>query len=345
MSWICKRCETENPDIMDICEVCDTQAPRIINFTYDKLLEDSPVNICWEKEYCDKVIISYGGKQVDVTKESSYEILNPEEKDVVFLVSNEDTTTRTICFHLEFLEKPIVEFTSDKYKIRRGKDDPVVLSWNIKNYISARFIENGNGTDISNIGERVVIPKISTTYEIEVIALDEKTTFCKKIVVELFDECKIDFSADKYYIFPSIPVVLSWNVTDAKKVWLDSEEVETVGSRVIEPKKAVTCILSAEDEFGIKEEKVDIQMLPIPQVESIMAPMPNFVSNMAMTIQHPRYNVDVKFPQIDIGWINVEVPQVPSLKDLGINVVLSPPMPKANLVNSIKKVFNHIIRK
>ena len=76
MSWICKRCETENPDIMDICEVCDTQAPRIINFTYDKLLEDSPVNICWEKEYCDKVIISYGGKQVDVTKESSYEILN-----------------------------------------------------------------------------------------------------------------------------------------------------------------------------------------------------------------------------------------------------------------------------
>ena len=24
MSWICKRCETENPDTTDICEVCDS---------------------------------------------------------------------------------------------------------------------------------------------------------------------------------------------------------------------------------------------------------------------------------------------------------------------------------
>lgn len=167
----------------------------------------------------------------------------------------------------------------------------------------------------------------------------------KEISIKVFDECKIDFSADKYYVFPTIPVVLSWNVTNAKKVWLDSEEVEAIGTKVVEPKKEMTCVLSAEDEFGIKEKRIDIQMLPIPQVTSLLASTPNFVSNMAVTIQQPRFNVDVKFPQIDIGWIKVEVPRVPSLTDLGLNVELSPPLPKFSLMSSIKRVFNHLIQK
>lgn len=28
MSWICRNCETENPDTMDVCEVCDTFAEK-----------------------------------------------------------------------------------------------------------------------------------------------------------------------------------------------------------------------------------------------------------------------------------------------------------------------------
>lgn len=29
MSWICKNCEAENPDTLDICEVCDSPAPCV----------------------------------------------------------------------------------------------------------------------------------------------------------------------------------------------------------------------------------------------------------------------------------------------------------------------------
>lgn len=167
----------------------------------------------------------------------------------------------------------------------------------------------------------------------------------KKVSIEVFDECEIEFSADKYYVFPSIPVMLSWNVTNAKKVWLDNEEVNEVGKTVIEPKKAITFILSAEDEFGVKEKRLDIEMLPIPQVKSLLVPVPDITNNLSVTIQQPRYNVDVKFPMIDIDWIKAEVPKVPSLTELGLNVELSPPLPKFNLMSSIKNVFNHIIRK
>ena len=77
----------------------------------------------------------------------------------------------------------------------------------------------------------------------------------------------------------------------------------------------------------------------------LLASPPNFTIKQNLTIKQPKYNVDVRFPTINIDWIKVEVPKVKSLTELGLNVELSPPLPKVNLLSSIKKVFNHIIRK
>lgn len=345
MSWICKRCETENPDKMDVCEVCEAPAPRIINFTYDKILSENPITIRWIAESCDNIYIVYGGEQIDVTGKESFDIENPKETDVAFLLSNTDTTTRTQCFTMEFLDEPIIEFTVDRIKLRKNKDTTVVISWNLQNVLSSILKYRDKSIYIEENGEMEIEQSENTNYLLEVVALDEKTIFSKILTVEVFDECNIDFSADKYYVFPTIPVILSWNVANAKKVWLDSKEVGAVGSKVVEPSKAMTYTISAEDEFGIKEKTIEIGMLPIPQVKSLMAPIPNFVSNLSVTIQEPRLNVDLKFPTINIDWIKAEVPKVPSLKDLGLNVELSPPLPKLNLMSSIKTMFNHIIRK
>jgi hypothetical protein len=99
----------------------------------------------------------------------------------------------------------------------------------------------------------------------------------KKISIKVFDECTIEFKADKYYVFPTIPVLLSWNVANANKIWLDSEEVEAKGTKVVESEKAATYILSAEDEFGTKNKRIDIQLLPIPQVKALLVPIPNII--------------------------------------------------------------------
>ena len=200
--------------------------------------------------------------------------------------------------------------------------------------------------DVDTKGHKSITLSEDATFELEVKFNDGKS-FKKEIVIRVFDECEIDFTADKYYIFPTIPVTLSWNVKNAKKVWLDKEEVEAKGTKVIEPEKAVSVVLSAEDEFGVKEKRIDIGMLPIPQVKSLLVPTPDFVQNMSITIKQPRFNVDVKFPTIDIDWIKVEVPKVKSLTELGLNVELSPPLPSSGfcLRRAIKRVYNQLIRK
>ena len=249
---------------------------------------------------------------------------------------------------LEPFEKYLIEykiaFTTSSVKSIRDKQD-VIINWNVPFKANVELIQNGTNVSIGNklIGSYTTKLTKETKFEL-VVTMPDGKEIVKELFIGVFNECSIDFCADKYYTFPTIPVVLSWNVTDAKKVWLDSEMVNAVGSKVIEPKRATTYFLSAEDEFGIKKKRIDIQMFPIPQIKTIMAPLPNFVSNLTVTIQQPRYNVDVKFPQIDIDWINAKAPEVPSFSDLGLNVELSPPLPKVSLLSSIKRVFNQLMR-
>ena len=242
-----------------------------------------------------------------------------------------------------FLLEKLVQFSSSVTKAIRDKQT-VVVNWLVpfEAYVTLSEKESGKKWDVDTKGHKSMTLAEDATFELEVKKNDGKT-FKKEIAIRVFDECEINFSADKYYVFPTIPVVLSWNVKNAKKVWLDKEEVEAKGTKVIEPEKVVSVVLSAEDEFGVKEKRIDIGMLPIPQVKSLLVPTPDIVQNMSITIKQPRYNVDVKFPTIDIDWIKAEVPKVKSLTELGLNVELSPPLPKVNLMSSIKRVFNHII--
>jgi hypothetical protein len=126
---------------------------------------------------------------------------------------------------------------------------------------------------------------------------------------------------------------------------MHSEEVEPSGNKVVELASDTIYILKAKDEFGEKEKRITVKTIPIKQTKVLLASPPNFTIKQNLTIMQPKYNVDVRFPTINIDWIKMEVPKVPSFTELGLNVELSPPLPKVSLLNSIKKVFNHIIRK
>jgi hypothetical protein len=193
---------------------------------------------------------------------------------------------------------------------------------------------------------RILSPTESEVLKFEALAIDNSTTFSKEVKIGVYDESIVQFEADKYYSYPQLPVVLSWKVEHAQSIELDGYgEQLAEGMLIVEPIRTTTYKLLVKDEFGEKTYEKSVQMLPLPFIKSIMAPMPNFVSNLSVTIKQPRFNVDVKFPTIDIEWIKAEVPRVKSLTELGLNVELSPPLPKVNLLGSIKRVYNHLIRK
>ncbi len=244
-----------------------------------------------------------------------------------------------------FLLEKLVQFSSSVTKAIRDKQT-VVVNWLVpfEAYVTLSEKESGKKWDVDTKGHKSMTLAEDATFELEVKINDGKT-FKKGIAIRVFDECEINFSADKYYVFPTIPVVLSWKVDKGRNVKLDGESIEEEGTKIVEPEKATSYTITAEDEFGTKEKRIDIQMLPIPQVKTILVPTPKIENNLSVTVQQPRYNVDIRIPEINIDWIKTEIPKVKSLAELGLSVELSPPLPKFNLMSSIKRVFNHIIKK
>lgn len=238
-----------------------------------------------------------------------------------------------------------VSFTTSTPKAVRNTQS-IELAWDVP-FDAEIILRKGRDKEVQKCekhGTFTTTLSESATFELS-IKTSHDQVIKKEVSIDVFDECEIEFSADKYYVFPTIPVKLSWKVKNAKKVWLDDEEIAYSGTRIIEPKNAMACVLSAEDEFGKKEMRIEIGMLPIPQVKALLVPTPNIVNKMSVTIKQPRYHVNVSFPKITIGMVNTEIPKVPSLKDIGLNVELSPPLPEFSLKRSIQNIFNHIVKK
>ena len=237
-----------------------------------------------------------------------------------------------------------VSFTASTTKAVRNTQT-IELAWDVP-FDAEIILRKGRDKDVQKCekhGTFTTMLSERATFELSIKTSNDQIK--KEVSIDVFDECEIEFTADKYYVFPTVPVKLSWKVKNAKKVWLEDEEIASSGTRIIEPQKAIVCVLSAEDEFGKKEQRIEIGMLPIPQVKSLLVPTPNIVNNMSITIKQPRYKTSVSFPKISIGMMTAEIPKVPSLKDIGLNVELSPPLPRFSLKQSIQNIFNHITKK
>lgn len=310
----------------------------------NSVFKGEKVHLTWSTKDAEKVTLD--GEDIP-GQISSQDILceNTGLRDFVLVASNPCGETRRV-ISVSVIDKPSFDISCSKPKLRRGKNETCELKWNIRFAHSVTLTTPEGKNNVESSGMRVLSPTESEVLKFEALAIDNSTTFSEEIKIGVYDESVVQFEADKDYSYPQLPVVLSWKVEHAQSIELDGYgEQPAEGMFIVEPNRTTTYKLLVKDELGEKTYEKSVQMLPLPFAKSIMAPIPNFVSNLSVSIQQPRFNVDVRFPTVNIDWIKTEIPRVPSLTDLGLNVELSPSLPKFKLMSSIKRVFNHIIKK
>ena len=240
-----------------------------------------------------------------------------------------------------------VTFSSSASKAIRDKQT-VTITWDAPagTIISLQYGRKDKALqEQANRGRYETVLHEDTTFELSARSTDG-IEVKKVLTVKVFDESRISFSADKLYVYPRIPIRLTWNVKNAKHVWLGDEEVSHQGEKVVEQDKATTYILKVEDEFGIKEERICVNMLPVPQVKSLLVPTPYINNNLSVRIVQPQYNVSVEIPEITVMGIDLKVPKVPSLKDSGLMVDLSlPELKRPSLLKEFKSLFRYYYNK
>jgi len=329
----------------DFEEVLYVEPPKIMSFHLanggDTLFKGDIAHLSWNVIDAEKVTLD-GEDIPDQIFSHDTDCENTGLKTFELVATNSCGETRKQ-FNISIIDKPQFDIQCSNPKLRKGKGETCEIKWEVRFAHEVYLLHKDNKEKVASADTLRVSPDETLEYVFEALAIDNKTTFTERITVGVFEEAVVEFNANKTFSYPQLPVVLSWDVKNALKVELDDlGEMPLNGTKIVEPTRNTVYRLYVTDEFGITPYNVDIRLFPLPQIKSLMLPTPNIVSNISVKIKQPRYNVEVQFPKINIGFISTETPIVPSLTDLGINVELSPPLPKFSLKRVVSRMNNYI---
>lgn len=296
--------------------------PLINEFSSDNghiILKGEKVSLHWKIENLTNLFINE--KEISVN-DTSFEENSLEKGIKVYtlkVINGLKTITESIS--IETVERPNISFSLSNKKIKRGKEQSE-LNWIVSNASSVEIKSNNGSVNEKNLKGRLLLnPSNTTEYYIYVTALDKKTIYSQKLTLYVFDESKSNFKADKYFVFPNIPVILSWWTKDAKKVELSGfGKVDFQGIKIIEVSKDTIFELKVTDNFEVKTLKVEIRMLPIPLVKSLTVPMPDINTKINVQVYEPKFNIHITPPEIKHLGIGIKAPFSLSLDKMDLKV-------------------------
>ena len=195
--------------------------------------------------------------------------------------------------NIEVVNRATIEFSSNKNRLKQGREGEVVLSWNIQHAKKAVLRYGNYEEPVALKGKRTVDCQMSTVFEIDAVNLDGRTHTRRTIEIQVCKECNIVFKADKTFTLPSVPVKLSWKVTGGNDILLNGESVGLEGYKEVFPTKDTEYVLSAQDPFGQTSKNITVRMLPIPVMKSILVPTPKIEKEITIEDNIPRINVEV----------------------------------------------------
>jgi len=268
--------------------------PEIKAFGFDEgttLIAGVHSTLRWDVENASEIYIN--GQYISPACRT-YEVSNDIVGSRTFsLLIVNGIKQKSASVNIKVVNGAAIEFSSNKNRLKQGKEGEVVLSWSIQHAKKAVLRYGNYEESVTLKGKKAVACQASTIFEIEAVNLDGRTYARKTIEVQVCKECNIEFKADKTFTLPSVPVKLSWKVTGGNDIRLNGELVGLEDYKEVFPTKNTEYVLSAQDPFGQTSKNITVRMLPIPVMKSILVPAPKIEKEITIEDNIPRINVEV----------------------------------------------------
>ena len=248
---------------------------------------------------------------------------------------------------IKVVEAPKITFNANKKKLKKTEQgiEQLYLNWRVKNASSVSVVSNGQVLSTEKQHDKFETnPNADIIYELVAIGLDNQTEFKSKLEIAVREPAKVEFTADKLFTLPNVPVIISWNLTNAKNVKLNGTKVPVKGKSNFTTEQDEIYRLSFEDEFGKHSKEIEIKILPLPVIETIMVETPKTYT--AVDIQVPSLAISnvPNIPNIQLDFVNLGMVEIPDLKDSGVFVEL-PKTPQIKLMTRMSKFVKRIFSK
>lgn len=294
--------------------------PQILDFRseYNEFIVGNTYTLFWNVEnvtsiYLNDKKLDLNAKETVVTPSQIGEIKYELKVDNGFY-----SVAQTLC--LNVCEGVVIDLKVEQNKLRAGKHENTLLSWNVRNARYAYLQIESDFKQVPMQDTRLIMPTKTTVYTIKAIALDGIMEVFKSLMVEVCPESEVVFKSDKKFTFKDVPVTLLWETKNAKEVKLDGILVSNTGSKVVKTDCEKTFVLGVTDEFGTKEASLEVKMLPLPLIKTVMFPMPKLEENINIQQRIPapivRLNTNIQKPNVKLRGLDFGIMKLVGLKPL-----------------------------
>lgn len=272
---------------------------------------DQKVKIRWEaKNYSRATIngipVGYNYVELDDrTGKYKLEVINGVVyKDGTTSITKEASKTITV----KQYPLPIIKVDADKLLIKKGKENDVRVCWDINNIVTADLYigEKCIGLGRKRRGESLEQLSESTPIYIKVIGLDGKRVFESetKYIEAKYEAIINSFTSDKRYSITNVPFLISWDIQHANKVYIKTNKgllkenlpLTGVGEYFLDDRTLIA--ICAEDDFGIKQETIELDVMPKPHIKYVTIPIPDIERNTNLHVSIKKTFPGIKFPNI-----------------------------------------------
>ena len=197
-------------------------------------------------------------------------------------------------------------------------NESFIIKWKSRGAKSIQLSELG---ELPLEGERELKVSSSKTLTFTLVSLSGLRTN-RSISIKAAPRAIINYyKVDKEYTLESVPVIISWSCTNAKKVVILGEgEQKPSGSLILNPKEETTFTLCVEDAFGIQKRNITIKKLPLPLIRQVMVPVPKINSSLNISYRAPTLNLSIPTPTFNTVFSKLVLPQIPRLGKTGYYV-------------------------
>lgn len=312
-------------------------SPAEVSFTADKntVLSKRAVELSWSVSNAKKIELIGWGK----VPNKDHKTIEPEKDTTYTLKVTDAFGTKEHRLRIKTLPLPKIKFSTNKKKLNKDKGEAATLSWDIQNGTSMTLEYAQLKESIEGTGKKEIQLNETTKILIRCLALDKETAFEEEVTIYVFSEARILFSTNRQYTIPEVPIEVSWNVLNSKKVELkDYGVVQASGKKEIKIKEETTITLIVTDEFSTQEKSITIKMLPLPTVKSLSIPVPELNKPLNISINIPEPETRICFPQITLPNVDFKVPSPPDMDGV-YDTISSETRP--SLFSEIKSLFFH----
>jgi hypothetical protein len=210
--------------------------------------------------------------------------------------------------------------------IKKQQDNQVLVSWDVEYATSATMHIGYDQIPLNSMkGSRVLNLSETTSIYIEACGLDKIRTFRGNLVnvIAKYESIINLFCSDKQYSITDVPFRISWDVSYANRIYIKSDSNTILSDNLTSRgfdyytlKNRAFLTLCVEDDFGIKEKPIELDVMPKPHIRFVSIPIPEIEHRINMSIVTNSISSGVSFPKV----IDVKTPMFASTKLITNNI-------------------------